>query len=56
MSDDITYEKIKDNDGKDFLCPITSKEAEARRTLEELEDCFEKNVTERYSGNYDIAD
>jgi hypothetical protein len=56
MNDITTYEKIKDNDGKDFLCPIASKEAEARRKLEEREDCFEKNVTERYSGNYDIAD
>ena len=49
------YIETKDAYGNDLLCPLPEAQ-EVRGTRNVLsEDCFEKDVAERYSGNIDIA-
>lgn len=47
------YTPVKDDDGKDYLCPVAAP-AEPENADTAFSDCVEKNVTERYSGNFNV--
>jgi hypothetical protein len=44
----------KNQDGSDVYCPIDSEKKPSVDAVELNENCVEKDVVERYSGNIDI--
>ncbi|AOY57682.1 MULTISPECIES: hypothetical protein [Desulfococcus] len=48
MNTDI-YRPVKDKNGEDYLCPVSP---DAAIPQSPVADCVEKDVTERYSGNF----
>ena len=44
----------KNQDGTELYCPFDSEETSAVDAGQLSEDCVEKDVVERYSGNIDI--
>jgi hypothetical protein len=53
-TDDSVYFVAKDEHGDDLLCPINAVKNRDSLTDEEMLNCFEKDVAERYSGNITI--
>ena len=49
-----TYFISKDHNGNDYLCPLNSVKDRNAVTDDEFDDCVEKDIVERYSGNIDI--
>ena len=49
-----TYFIFEDKDGNDLLCPLDGVKNRDAVTDEEFDECFEKDVAERYSGNIEI--
>ena len=45
--------RVKDEAGNEFICPIDALKDRAKATTEELDDCVDSAVTERYAGNLD---
>jgi len=50
------YSATKDKYGNDYLCPFTDKKVDNNVSGLSVDECFEKDVFERYAGNIDIAD
>ena len=51
----VKYIETKDRYGSDVLCPLTDEQEGNGTSAVLMDDCFEKDVAERYSGNIDIA-
>jgi len=49
-----SYVQTKKPDGNDVYCPVDSEDIESAQRVEDAENCVEKDVVERYSGNIDI--
>jgi len=49
-----TYFIVKDKYGNDYLCPLNAVKDRDAVSDQELDECVEKDVAERYSGNIDI--
>ncbi len=49
-----TYFILKDHNGNDYLCPLNSVNDRNAVTDDEIDDCVEKDIVERYSGNIEI--
>ena len=43
--------RVKDNAGNEFICPIDALKDRETATAEELDECVDNAVTERYSGH-----
>jgi len=50
------YVRVKDGAGNKFLCPIDALKDMKKATDEELENCVDNAVAERYAGEIKIAD
>jgi hypothetical protein len=50
------YVRVKDGAGNSFLCPIDALKDIKKATDEELENCVDNAVAERYAGEIKIAD
>jgi hypothetical protein len=50
------YVRVKDGAGNKFLCPIGALKDMKKVTDEELENCVDNAVAERYAGEIKIAD
>ena len=51
MKADTYYTPVKDEEGEEYLCLVSQDASKLRNTPE---DCVEKDVTERYSGNFTL--
>lgn len=51
-----TYIPREDADGNDYYCPMPGGGAADEASAADPAECVEKDVTERYSGNFDIAE
>lgn len=49
-----SYVPVKDSDGHEYLCPVTAAEASETADGNDHSDCVEKDVTQRYSGNFSV--
>ncbi len=49
-----TYFIVKDKHGNDLLCPLHTVKNKNAVFDSEFNECVEKDVVERYSGNIDI--
>ena len=47
--------KVKDRAGNVFLCPLDALKSVTDATEEELENCVEEAVAERYAGNFKVV-
>jgi hypothetical protein len=43
--------RVKDEAGNEFICPIDALKDREAATTEELDECVDNAVTERYAGN-----
>jgi hypothetical protein len=50
------YVRVKDGAGNQFLCPIDALKDVREATDEELENCVDNAVAERYAGEIKVAD
>lgn len=50
-----TYIPVKDDDGREYFCPATPEAPPGGSARDGHADCVEKNVTERYSGNFSVT-
>ena len=50
------YVRVKDGAGNKFLCPIDALKDIKKATDEELENCVDNAVAERYAGEIKVAD
>lgn len=48
------YFLVRDKEGEEFLCPLETVKKRDAVTDGEMNDCVEKSVVERYSGNISI--
>jgi hypothetical protein len=48
------YLTVKDPLGNDYLCPLEAVSDSSSVSDEEFDECVEKDVVERYSGNIEI--
>ncbi len=48
--------RVKDQTGNDFICPIESLIDPEKATEEELENCVDDGIVNRYAGNIEIAE
>lgn len=46
-----TYITVKNKNNADWLCPVSADRTAGASRRVSTEDCFEKDVAERYSGN-----
>ena len=46
-----TYFVVKDKHGDDYLCPLDAVQDSNAVSDQEFDECVEKDVVERYSGN-----
>jgi len=49
-----TYFVVKDKHGNNLLCPLHAVKNRNAVFDREIDECVEKDVTERYSGNIDV--
>lgn len=49
------YTETKDAHGNEILCPFADEQEHKNGSKMISDDCFEKDVAERYSGNIDIV-
>jgi len=47
------YAPAKDSHGKEYLCPVDTV-GDLENIDRDAHNCVEKDVTERYSGNYSV--
>ena len=52
--DKDSYFIVKSDNGIDYLCPLNQVTGRGVATDSEMDDCVEKDVVERYSGNINI--
>lgn len=45
--------RVKDDAGNEFICPLNALKDLKLATAEELNNCVDNAVTERYAGNID---
>lgn len=50
------YVRVKDGAGNQFLCPIEALKDIRKATVQELENCVDNAVAERYAGEIRIVD
>jgi hypothetical protein len=50
------YVRVKDGAGNAFLCPIDALKHVKKATDEELENCVDNAVAERYAGEIKVVD
>jgi hypothetical protein len=50
-----TYVVVEDENLTDYLCPLDAVKAGSDAAGQVSDDCLEKDVAERYSGNIEIA-
>lgn len=50
------FVRVKDGAGNAFLCPIDALKEVKKATEEELENCVDNAVAERYAGEIEVAD
>jgi hypothetical protein len=50
------YVRVKDEAGNAFYCPIDALKDIRRATEEELENCVDNAVAERYAGEIEVAE
>jgi hypothetical protein len=50
------YVRVRDGAGNQFLCPIEALKDIRKATGQELENCVDNAVAERYAGEIRIAD
>ena len=50
-----TYITVKAENNVDFLCPLDVQRTAGAGNVPARDDCFEKDVAERYSGNLVIV-
>jgi hypothetical protein len=50
------YVRVRDGAGNQFLCPIEALKDIRKATEQELENCVDNAVAERYAGEIRIAD
>ena len=48
------YTPVKSTEGTDVYCPMDAISNSAGAVAAEIDECIEKDVVERYSGNIDI--
>ena len=53
---DDVFVKVKDMAGNEFVCPLKELRNVKNVSEEEMEDCFEGDVVERYAGQLKIVD
>ena len=53
-NDEITFIRVKDLNGDEFLCPINTVTDNSSKRVEVNDDCIEEDVVGRYAGNIDI--
>jgi hypothetical protein len=51
---DKKYFVVRDNNGDKYLCSLNAVKDRVQIIEDELEDCVESGIVERYSGNIDI--
>ena len=59
MSDENSqdvYVKVKDMAGNEFVCPLKELRDARKISDDELENCFEGDVVERYAGLLNIVE
>jgi hypothetical protein len=49
-----TYFIVKDKHGNNYLCPLDAVKDRNAAPDQAFDECVEKDVVERYSGNIDI--
>lgn len=49
------YVRVQDGAGNQFLCPLEALKDIRRATDEELENCVDDAVAERYGGEIELA-
>jgi hypothetical protein len=49
------YIETRDENGDAYLCPISDEPGDNNASRITGDECFEKDVLERYSGNIDIV-
>jgi hypothetical protein len=47
--------KVNDKAGNEFLCPLDALKSVNDATEEELENCVEESVAERYAGDIEVV-
>ncbi|MCU0596405.1 MAG: hypothetical protein MUC98_13225 [Desulfobacterota bacterium] len=50
------YLRVQDGAGNPFLCPLEALKDIRRATDEELENCVDNAVAERFGGEIELAD
>ena len=45
--------RVTDSAGNEFICPVDALKDRKSATAEELDNCVDNAVTERYAGNLD---
>ena len=50
-----TYIEMRDDNGGDYICPVADDQQPGPANGIHSEDCFEKDVVERYAGNIHVA-
>ena len=55
MINSNTYVIVKNHNETDLLCPLNAGRTSGGNSAVAGDDCFEKDVAERYSGNIVIA-
>ena len=49
------YIETRDANGNEYLCPFSDEQGDNNANRITGDDCFEKDVAERYSGNIERA-
>ena len=52
--DNETYFLARDKTGAEYLCPLKSVKNRHALTEREMDNCVERDIVERYSGNITI--
>jgi hypothetical protein len=50
------YVKVKDIAGNEFVCPLKELRDARKISDDELENCFEGDVIDRYAGQLNLVD
>jgi len=50
------YVRVKDGAGNQFLCPIDALKDVGKATEQELENCVDNAVAERYAGEIKVVE
>lgn len=50
------FVRVKDGQGNEFLCPLSSLKDIREASEEDLDNCVDDGTAGRYAGNIDIVD